>query len=116
MAQQAPDLKARIEETLKKVKMNEVSFIGVLAEDANACYAGQLQKLQTETGTEKTQIVLIAVAVVKNKNIFVYRMTVYKGPERHQSAGDVQGYDRRALRGEQIVRAVRSLIGRANTA
>jgi hypothetical protein len=81
VAQQAPDLKARIEETLKKVKMNEVSFIGVLAEDANACYAAQLQKLQTETGTEKTQIVLIAVAVVKNKNIFVYRMTVYKGPD-----------------------------------
>ncbi|MGB6541148.1 MAG: hypothetical protein WBF03_09775 [Xanthobacteraceae bacterium] len=81
VAQQAPDLKARIEETLKKVKMNEVSFIGVLAEDANACYAGQLQKLQTETGTEKTQIVLIAAAVVKNKNIFVYRMTVYKGPD-----------------------------------
>ncbi len=81
VANQAPDLKARIEETLKKVKMNEVSFMGVLAEDANACYAGQLQKLQTETGTEKTQIVLIAVAVVKSKNIFVYRMIVYKGPD-----------------------------------
>lgn len=81
VANQAPDLKAKIEETLKKVKMNEVSFIGVLAEDANACYAGQLQKLTTDNGSEKTQIVLIGIAVVKNKNIFVYRMTVYKGPD-----------------------------------
>jgi hypothetical protein len=80
VANQAPDLKARIEETLKTVKMNEVNFLGVLAEDANACYAGQLQKMQTETGTEKTQIVLIGIAIVKNKNIFVYRMTVYKDP------------------------------------
>jgi hypothetical protein len=80
-ANQLPDLKARIEETLKTVKMNEVRFIGVLAEDADACYAGQLQKMHTESGTEKTQIVLIAVAVVKNKNIFAYRMTVYKGQD-----------------------------------
>jgi len=80
-ANQLPDLKARIEETLKKVKMNEVRFLGVLAEDADACYAGQLQKLHTEAGTDKTQIVLIAIAVVKNKNIFGYRMTVYKGPD-----------------------------------
>jgi len=40
-----------------------------------------LQNVHAEAGTDKTQIVLIAIAVVENKNIFGYRMTVYKGPD-----------------------------------
>jgi hypothetical protein len=75
------DMKSRIEETLKKVKLNEVSFLGVLDEDANACYAGQVQKMQVDNGSEKTQVILIGITVIKNKSIFVYRMAVYRGPD-----------------------------------
>src|SRR5712691_366135 len=48
LANQMPDIKARAESTLKQIKMNETSFIGVLAEDPTACYAALLQKMRTE--------------------------------------------------------------------
>jgi len=72
-----PDAQAAIAKALKTVRMNSASFAGVLAEDPTACYAGEIQKLQTDKGTEKTQIVLIAVTIIKNKYIYVYRMAVY---------------------------------------
>jgi hypothetical protein len=81
VSDQTPDIKAHVEETLKPVKMNEQRFIGVLAEDQTACYAGLIQKIQTEAGADKTQIVLIAITVVKSKQIFAYRMAVYTGSD-----------------------------------
>jgi hypothetical protein len=58
-----------------------MSFIGVLAEDTNVCYVAQPQKLQTDNGSEKTLIVLIGITIIKNKNIWVDRYTVYKGQD-----------------------------------
>ena len=72
-----PDTQSRIEATLKTVKLNEASFIGVLAEDPTACYAALLQKLTTEAGTEKTQVALFAITVVKRKMIFYYLFSPY---------------------------------------
>lgn len=76
-AEQFPDMKSRVESAMEKVKLNSMNFMGVLAEDPTACYAALLQKLQTEVGTDKTQVVMIATAVVKNKNVFIYRIAVY---------------------------------------
>ena len=78
---QMPDIKARVESTLSKIKMNETSFLGVLAEDANACYAGLVQKIHTEAGTDKTQITVFAITIVKNKSVFSYRFSVYQNPQ-----------------------------------
>jgi hypothetical protein len=78
---QMPDIKARVESTLSKIKMNETSFLGVLAEDSNACYAGLVQKIHTEAGTDKTQITVFAVTIVKNKSVFSYRFSVYHNPQ-----------------------------------
>ncbi len=62
-----------------------------------------LQKLQTEPGTEKTQIVLIAVAVVKKqKYLRVLDDRLQGAGYGHQLAGGFQGHDRRALRGQQV--------------
>jgi hypothetical protein len=55
LSNQMPDIKARVETTLKKVKINETTFIGVLAEEPTACYAGLLQKIHTAANTDKTQ-------------------------------------------------------------
>jgi len=74
---QLPDMKSRIESALEKVKLNDMSFMGVLAEDPTACYAALLQKLRTEAGTDKTQVVIFATTIVKNKMVFVYRIAVY---------------------------------------
>jgi hypothetical protein len=74
---QMPDAKRNIESTLKKVKYNEQTFVGVLAEDADACYAGLISKIRTEVGTDKTQLTLFAITIIKNRMVFVYRFTVY---------------------------------------
>ena len=71
------DVKTNIEAALKNVKMNEASFVGVLAEDDTACYSAQVQKMQAQNGTDKTQIGLVAITVVKRKFVFVDRMSVY---------------------------------------
>ena len=74
---QMPDIKARVESTLSKIKMNEARFLGVLAEDSNACYAGLVQKIHTEAGTDKTQITVFAITIIKEKSVFSYRFAVY---------------------------------------
>lgn len=73
------DLNARMETALKGVKFNETSFLGVLAEDADACYYGLMQKLKTEVGDEKTQVTVAATTVVKGKVVYYNLYTVYGG-------------------------------------
>jgi hypothetical protein len=68
---------ASAEASALKIKLNESGFIGVLAEDPTACYAALLQKLLTQFGTEKTQVVLFATTVVKRKMIFYYLFSPY---------------------------------------
>jgi hypothetical protein len=72
-----PTIQAIIENAVKTVKMNSMSFAGVLAEDQTACYAAEVQNLTTEAGTEKIQLGLLGVTVVKNKVIYVYRFSIY---------------------------------------
>jgi hypothetical protein len=73
-----PDLNARVEKAIKGAKLNEANFLGVLAEDANACYYGLLQKLRTEMGDEKTQLTVAAATVVKGKVVYYNLYTVYR--------------------------------------
>lgn len=77
LASKMPDLKARVDATIKKLKVNETSFIGVVAEDPNACYAGIIQQIHTEVGTDKTNLILFAITIVKNRGVFVYRTGLY---------------------------------------
>jgi hypothetical protein len=81
LANQMPDIKARVENTLKQIKMNETNFLGVLGEDHDACYAALIQKIGTEAGTEKTQVTMFAVTILKNRSVFVYRFAVYQNPD-----------------------------------
>src|SRR5262249_39625905 len=53
VAEQAPDIKSRVESALEKVKINETLFVGILAESTAACYGGL--SLRTEAGTDNTQ-------------------------------------------------------------
>lgn len=81
LANQLPDIKKRVEQTLTKIKMNETSFLGVLGEDNDACYAGIIQKIHTEANTDKTQITAFAISIVKNKTVFTYRFGLYRSPK-----------------------------------
>jgi hypothetical protein len=71
------DNKSRIESALEGMKVNETTFIGVLAEEPTTCYAGLIQKFHTQANTDKVQLTLIAVTIVKNKSVFLYRFAVY---------------------------------------
>jgi hypothetical protein len=81
LANQLPDIKARVESTLSKIKLNETSFLGVLGEDENACYAGLIQKIHTEADTDKTQITIFAISIVNNRSVFSYRFAVYRNSQ-----------------------------------
>jgi len=81
VATRAPDFNARLESTVDNIKINETRFIGLLAEDANACYAGLIQKARTELGTDKTQLTTWAVTIIRNRSIGVSRFAVYQNPD-----------------------------------
>jgi hypothetical protein len=81
VANQMSAFNARLESAVKNIKINETRFIGVLAEDADACYAGLIQKARTEFGTDKTQVTLWAVTIIRNRSIAVNRFAVYQNPD-----------------------------------
>jgi hypothetical protein len=72
-----PDIKARAQELMKNVKVNEMRFAGVLAEEPLACYAGLLQKFRTEVGTDKTQVGVFVTTILKGKVVYYYLFTPY---------------------------------------
>jgi hypothetical protein len=72
-----PDVKARAEQVLKTVKINEMKFMGVVGEEPNACYAAMLQKFHTEVGTDKTQVTVFSSTIVKSKLVYFYLFAPY---------------------------------------
>jgi hypothetical protein len=78
-ADMTPDVKARAEQVLKTVTVNEMRFLGVVGEEPLVCYAAMLQKLKTEIGTEKTQLNMFATTFIKSKLIYLYLLAPYVG-------------------------------------
>ena len=74
---QNSDITARLKGAVPKIGLTSSSFIGVLVADPTACYAGLLQKLRTEAGTDRTEVVIFAATIVKNRLVFVYGITPY---------------------------------------
>jgi hypothetical protein len=62
--------KENIEQVARKMTLDSSRFAGVLDEDANACYAAILQKMQTEVGTDKVILIVFAVTSVKGQTLF----------------------------------------------
>jgi len=60
----------RLESVVKEIKINETRLVGVLAEDANACYFATVQKMKTEAGADKTQLIIGAVTIIKGKILY----------------------------------------------
>jgi hypothetical protein len=74
----ATDLNARLDAAVKGAKFGETGFLGVLAEDAGACYFGLLLKARTEGGgAEESQLLISAATVVKGKIVFYNLSTIY---------------------------------------
>ncbi len=81
LADRLPGMKANVENIIKEVKLNETTFAGVLAEEPNACYAALISKIRTALGTDKTQVTLIALTIIKGKNVYMYRTAVNLTPD-----------------------------------
>jgi hypothetical protein len=75
------DIDARFASIAAKIKLNEAASVGVIAEDNNGCYTATLQKVRTESGTEKMLVVLRAGTIIGNRAISVQRETVYQNPD-----------------------------------
>jgi hypothetical protein len=57
------------------VKLNETQLVGVVHEDADACYASLLQRIRTEQGTDKLILCVYAHVVVRGRLLYMYRYT-----------------------------------------
>jgi len=72
-----PEIKARAEQVLKNVKINDIQLLGVVGEEPLACYVALLKKFSSEIGTEKTQAVVLAATIVNFKLIYYYLYAPY---------------------------------------
>lgn len=77
----------------KSIRINEMRFLGVVAEDPATCYAALMQKLRTDDGGEKTQLCIFSTSVVRGKIVYFYVYTPYATDlkietvlERHKAA------------------------------
>jgi hypothetical protein len=77
----ATDMKARVEEAVRGVQLNQVRSLGVVAEDANACYAALVQRLKAETGKDVTIMALFATTFVQGKLVFYYLYSPYRSAQ-----------------------------------
>lgn len=81
MESASKDIGRLIESAVPSVKVGETTFIGALAEDETACYAGLLQKVRTQAGTDKIQIAIVATTVAKGKMVYAMRYSIYDPSE-----------------------------------
>jgi hypothetical protein len=65
------DVRARYEEILKNLKLNETRFIGVLGEEPTICYAAVVTRIAAD-GAEKTQTTVWATTIVGGKIVYLY--------------------------------------------
>jgi hypothetical protein len=77
IANMRKDLKEKMEESVRRMKVNDQRFAGFLGEDPTACYVALLQKLKAEDGSGITQLTVLAITTVKDKFLFVNRYAPY---------------------------------------
>jgi hypothetical protein len=71
------ETKAKMEDAIRQMKVNDQRFAGFLGEDPTACYIALLQKLKAEEGPDVTQLTVLAITMVKGKFLFVNRYAPY---------------------------------------
>ena len=69
----------RLEKVQKNLKLNGLNGLGVLTEDADACYFGLMEKVPAGGGTEKTLVSVSFTTVVKGKFLNHTAYSVYQG-------------------------------------
>ena len=94
------DVQARAEKILKTVKINEMKFLGVVGEEPRVCYAAMLQRFLTEAGTDKTQAIVFAMTIVRQKLVYYYLFAPYVNGATISSMLEQHKANVRRLQGE----------------
>ena len=69
----AGEIKERVKNLQAGIKVNETKSLGILAEDATACYSGILMNVQTPAGTSRLILGVYSMGVINGRLIFLYR-------------------------------------------
>jgi hypothetical protein len=77
----ASDIKARVEEAVRGVKVNQMRFLGVVGEEPGACYAALVQRLKAETGKDVTMMSVYATMFIKGKVVHYYLYSPYRSSQ-----------------------------------
>jgi hypothetical protein len=77
----ATDIKSRIEEAIRGVTVNQMRFLGVVAEEQGVCYAALAQRFKAETGKDVTLVSVYATTFVKGKLIHYYLYSPYRSAQ-----------------------------------
>jgi hypothetical protein len=75
----AQDAQERAELASKLLRLNEIRFLGVVAEDPFVCYAATLQKFKIDTHDPTTQLAIIATTLLRGKVVQFYLFAPYAG-------------------------------------
>jgi hypothetical protein len=75
------DVNSRAEQSSKTIALNDLKFLGVLAEDPLVCYAATLNKFEVKTHEETMQAGIIATTILKDKIVLYYLFAPYVGRE-----------------------------------
>jgi hypothetical protein len=72
------DLKTKMEDAVRDLKVDEQRFVGFLGEDPMACYVALLQKLKAKgEGADVAELSVLAFTMVKGRFLFVNRFAPY---------------------------------------
>ena len=72
---QIKEMRDRFNKSTDNVRLNETTFIGVVHEDDQGCYASLVQRVQTDQGKDKLILSVFAHVVVKGRLLYIYRYT-----------------------------------------
>lgn len=71
------DLKTKMEDAVRDLKVNEQRFAGFFGEEPTTCYVALLQKLKSKEGPDVTELSVLAFTMVKSRFLFVNRYAPY---------------------------------------
>jgi hypothetical protein len=77
----APDLKARVEEAVRGVTVNQTRFLGVVGEEPSVCYAALAQRIKAESGKDVTLVSVFATTFIKGKIVYYYLYSPYRSAQ-----------------------------------
>lgn len=74
-------MKARVEEAVRGVTVNQTRFLGVVGEEPGVCYSAMAQRTKAENGKDVTLIAVFATTYIKGKVVYYYLYSPYRSAQ-----------------------------------